>query len=225
MFPYALPEESDTYRDARAKLLQAEISLRDQREAVAEMRRALPAGPAMQEYILREGPADLARNDPSEFFDTTLPQLFQAGKNSLIVYHFMYGPDWDKGCPMCSMFLDGFNAVMRHANDHTSVAVIARAEIGQIREWGMMRGWRNLRLLSSNGTTFSQDFGMDRDGDQYPGVSVFTKDAHGEIRHRYTGSAFLGESGNRGMDLFSPVWNLYDLLPEGREEWNPSHEY
>jgi predicted dithiol-disulfide oxidoreductase (DUF899 family) len=225
MHPYSLSTESPQYREAREKLLQAEMVLRDQREAVAQMRRELPAGPPVKDYIFREGPADLTRNDPKHFFDTPLSRLFEPGKDSLIVYHFMYGPDWELGCPMCSMWIDGYNAVAPHITTRVNLALSARADLAKVRNYARARGWHNLRVLSSAGNTFTADFGMEKNGDQLPGVSVFRRERDGTIRHFYTGGAIMGEGQYRGMDLLSPVWHLYDLLPEGRGDWMPKHAY
>jgi predicted dithiol-disulfide oxidoreductase (DUF899 family) len=225
MHKYSLPQESKTYQSARERLLEAEMALRDQRERVAQMRRELPAGPAVPDYVFREGPLDLARNDPREFFDTGLSGLFAPGKDSLIVYHFMFGPDWEKGCPMCSMWIDGYNAVAPHVTQRTNLALSARADLAKVRAYAHGRGWRNLRILSSGGNTFTADFGMEVDGDQLPGVSVFHKEPDSTVRHFYTGGAIMAEGQYRGLDLLSPVWNMYDLLPEGRGDWMPKHEY
>ena len=223
MFRYTLPEESQTYRQARDRLLEAEMALRDQRERVAQLRRDLPPGPAPRDYLFREGPADLERNDPAGFRDTLLSELFAPGKDSLIVYHFMFGPDWEQGCPMCSLWIDGYNAVAPHVTQRANFALSARAELSKVRAYARGRGWKNLRLLSSAGNTLTADFGMEAGKDQLPGVSVFHKEPDGTIRHFWTGGAIMAEVQYRGLDLLSPVWNLYDLLPEGRGEWMPKH--
>ena len=225
MNPYSLGDESEEYRKARQELLTAEMKLRDQREKVAELRRAIPAGPVVQDYVFREGPADLSQTEPSALSDIRLSDLFEAGKDTLVIGHMMYGVDWEDACPMCSMWLDGYNGVMRHLQDRINFAIVARAEIGKIRAWALKRGWHNLRLLSSHDNTFTQDFGMEQNGDQMPGISVFQKDGDGSIRQFYTGGAIMGEGEYRGLDLYSPVWNLFDLLPGGRGEWFPKLEY
>jgi predicted dithiol-disulfide oxidoreductase (DUF899 family) len=225
MHPYALPTESKEYRAAREKLLQAEMALRDQREQVAALRRSLPPGPPVQDYVFREGPPDPSRNDPAAFFDTPLSRLFAPGKDSLVVYHFMFGPDWELGCPMCTMWIDGYDAVAPHVTQRANFALSARAELGKVRAYARSRGWNHLRLLSSAGNSFTADFGMEKNGDQLPGVSVFHREPDGAIRHCYTGGAITGEGQYRGLDLLSPVWHLFDLLPEGRGDWMPKHRY
>jgi len=95
---YALANQSAANGASRENFLDAEMALRDQRERVAELRRALPPGPEMPDYVFREGPADLSQNDPAKYFDTHFSEPFLPGKNTLMLVHFMYGPDWEKGC-------------------------------------------------------------------------------------------------------------------------------
>ena len=226
--PYAHPQQNGAYGKARDKLLAAELALRDQRERVAEMRRNLPPGPVMPDYLFREGPADLSRNDPADFFDTRLSELFAPVQDSLILVHFMYAPDWEQGCPMCSMWADGYDGAIPHLNQSVNLAVTARAGLEKLRAWAGTRGWRNLRLLSTLDNTFTADFGMEPGGSQMPGISVFKKEAVGsgdlaQVRHVYTCGAVMGEGEYRGMDLLSPVWHFLDLLPQGRGDWNPGN--
>ena len=84
---YALPQQSEPYAKARKELLVAEMALRDQRERVAELRRALPPGPKMPDYVFREGPEDIALNDPTGFFQTRLSELFAPGSYRIQVHH------------------------------------------------------------------------------------------------------------------------------------------
>ena len=111
--------------------------------------------------------------------------------------------------------------------DRVSLAVVARAEIGKFRRWGRGRGWRNLRLLSSLDNTFNADFAVESDGgkSQFPAIIVFVRGEDGGIRHHYTGGAIMGPDQFRGLDLYSPVWHLFDLLPSGSEDWFPKHAY
>jgi len=139
----------EVYRRIRDELLAAEVALKDERERVAELRRRLPEGtPVETDYVFREGPADLARNAEADFVDTRLSELF-GDKSRLVVQHMMFGPAWEKGCPMCSMWADGFDGAAPHVGDKVAFAVVARAPIGRLREWGRQRGWRHLRLLAA----------------------------------------------------------------------------
>ena len=226
MLNFTLDDSDAGYRERRDKLLAAEIALRDQREAVAALRRELPMGPGVEDYVFREGPADLARNAAGDFSETRLSMLFAPGQTSLILIHFMYAPEDEAACPMCSMWADGYDAVTRHVTDKASLALVAKTGVATLRQSARTRGWTGIRLLSSEGTAFNRDFGMEsEDGTQLPGVSVFCRGDDGEVRHFYTGCALLGPEQYRGLDLFSPVWHLFDLLPEGRGEWWPRRDY
>jgi predicted dithiol-disulfide oxidoreductase (DUF899 family) len=170
---------SEDYRKHRIRLLEAELDLRNQREQVAELRRALPPGPVIDvEYVFDEGDPDLTVEGASTQRRTRLAELFDPGQNQLFIYHMMFGPDWDQGCRMCSMWLDGLNGVAKHIRETASFAVIAKAELPKLRAWARHRGWTSLRLLSSHGTTFNQDMRVeDGDGEQHAGVSVLTREA------------------------------------------------
>lgn len=224
---YPIHGESAEYRRLRNELLAAEIALKDERERVAQLRRQLPMGAAVkQDYVFREGPRDLRDNDPAHFFDTRFSTLFQDGKDSLIVDHLMYAPKNERACPMCSMWADGYDAIAHHVGDKVNFVLVARAPLEKLRTWGHRRGWSKIRLLSSYANSFNRDFNVEAtDDDQHPAVSVFKRLPNGEIHHFYTTEASLVGGHHRGIDLFSPVWNLFDLLPEGRENWMPKHFY
>ena len=219
------------YRKLRNQLLDAEIALKDQRESVAALRRQLPMGPAVAtDYVFREGPADILDEAPGQFKDVRLSDLFAPGRDRLIVDHMMWGATDMSACPMCTMWADGYNAVAPHVSQKANFVLVAKVEIGALREWARRRGWDKMRLLSSGQSSFNADFHVEGDGRQHPGISVFSREADGKIHHFYTTEASLhcGPNGNpnhRGIDLFSPVWNLFDLLPEGRENWLPKLFY
>jgi predicted dithiol-disulfide oxidoreductase (DUF899 family) len=142
---------SPRYVAARERLLEAERDLLDRVKRVAELRRALPPGAAMPTYAFAEGPRDLTRAQP--VLATTLVEL--VGDRGLFVYHLMFAPDWDEGCPSCSMWVDGLHGVAHHLAQVTSFAVIAKAPLPKLRAWARHRGWSGLRLLSSHGTTLT----------------------------------------------------------------------
>ena len=177
------------------------------------------------DYCFREGPKDLADNDPDHYFGTHLSELFTADRNTLIVQHLMFSPDSAAACPMCSMWADGFNAVARHVEQRASFVVVARTQLDKLRAWGRDRGWDRLRLLSSDDNSFNADFGVELAPDrQLPALSVFRCGSDGNFVHCYTTEGSLVERHHRAMDLFTPVWNLLDLLPEGRGDWMPGHD-
>ncbi|MEE9608456.1 MAG: DUF899 family protein [Myxococcota bacterium] len=225
--PSIRSRQSPEYRKLRDELLEAEGALAEQRECVADLRRRLPGGTKLEvDYVFAEGPPDLARNSASDFSETRLSDLFAAGKNELILQHMMFAPGAEKGCPMCSLWADGFDGMAHHLIDRVNFAVVTRAPIAKLRDWGRARGWRRLRLLSSHATSFNDDFGVELAEDrQLPALSVFTREENGDILHFYTTEGSLAERHHRAMDLYCPVWNLLDLLPGGRGDWMPRHFY
>ncbi|MBV9104310.1 MAG: DUF899 family protein [Candidatus Eremiobacteraeota bacterium] len=200
---------------ARAALLKEELALKDHVEQVAAQRRALEMpDPLEEDYALAASDDKVVR----------LSELF-GDKDELFVYHMMYHPDDNEACPMCSMWVDGFNAVVPHVEQRASFVVIGKAPIGKLRDWAKRRGWDKIRVLSSYSTTFNKDFhAEDADGDQLPVISVFRRSPAG-VHHFYQKSAILDENNNRGIDLLTPVWNLFDLLPSGRGERNAGNDY
>ena len=114
----------------------------------------------------------------------------------------------------------------RRALDEGSSAEYREKVLRVLAQWARVRGWQNVRLVSSHGSSLKDDLRMqDGEGRQQPGVSVFTREPDGRIRHFYTGEAMMAPEHFRGMDLLSPVWNLLDLLPEGRGDWMPRLDY
>ena len=223
-----LPNETEDYRAARDRLLAAEKDLRVQVEKVAALRRKLPRGGLLKEdYVFEEGGRDLS--DSTTVTRTRLSELFAPGKDSLVVYGFMYAPD-GKPCPMCNAFLDGLDGNAVHIAQRTNLAVVAKASIGQIRDWARGRGWHNLRLLSSGGCSYNSDYLAETpEGEQQPIVNVFQKTEDG-ICHRYASELFFlpSEPGQnpRHIDNLWPLWNLLDLTPEGRgADWYPRYDY
>jgi predicted dithiol-disulfide oxidoreductase (DUF899 family) len=227
--PNKFPGESASYREARNQLLQAEVALRRNIEEVATLRRALPLGGEVPEdYIFDEGAADL--EDSTTTRKTRLSELFQPGKDTLAIYSFMYGPKMKAACPSCTSILDSLDGTVPHATQRINLAVVARNPLDKIRTHAGTRGWRNLRLLSSANNTYNHDyFGESAEGDQMPGLNVFTR-KDGKIHHfYYTELRFIppdpGQN-ERHVDMFWPLWNLFDYTPEGRgTNWYPSLTY
>ena len=217
--PKRFPNESPAYRSARNALLAAEKALHQQVVAVASLRQKLPPGGPVADYAFDE----LSRNGRAR--SVRLSELFAPGKDTLLLYSFMFGPKMKKPCPMCSSFLDGINGNARHLAQRMNLAVVARSPIARIRQFARERGWGNLRMLSSAGNTYSQDYhGEAPDGDQVPMLNVFTR-KDGEIRHFYGSEAvFVPEAGHDPchLDLMWPLWNVLDLTPEGRGNWYPN---
>ena len=204
--------ESDDYAKAREELRVAEIDLMRQRERVAQQRRDLPPGPVMPDYAFNDG-------------TVTLEELVT--DRALIVYHLMYGKRQTTPCPMCTMWIDGFNGVAHHIARNADFAVVAAAEPADLQRFGRERGWDQLRLLSCGDNTFKRDLrSEDEDGNQDSTISVFARDTEGAIRHRYTTRPRMAEDiQERGIDLYAPVWHLLDLTPSGRGDWYAGLDY
>jgi predicted dithiol-disulfide oxidoreductase (DUF899 family) len=219
---FRFPGESPSYRLARDRLLEAEIALRRQSEAVAAMRRALPpGGVAPQDYVFAES---------AEARTVRLSELF--GDNpTLLLYSYMYGPAMAQPCPSCSAMLDALDGQVSHITQRAALAVVARSPIGRILDFAHERGWRNLRLLSDAGNTYHRDYHSETpEGAQRPIMNVFTRDADGAIRHSWASElAFVPtEPGQdpRHIDAIWPMWAALDLTPEGRgESFRPQLRY
>lgn len=214
-----LPGASEEYLAHRDKLRLAEIELMRQREDVAALRRALPPGPVVEDYVFHEGPSDLDSGDAAGA--VSLSELFTGSGRPLVVYHLMYGKKQTSPCPMCTMWIDGFNGVAHHLARNVDFAVVAAAELPELRGYARERGWHRLRLLSAAGNTFKYDLDSeDEEGNQDSTVSVFTKDEDGRVQHFYSAHPRMSENiEQRGIDLLSPVWNVLDLTPQGRGDW------
>jgi len=221
-----LPNESGDYLDKREELRLAEIELMRQRERVAELRRDLPPGPALEDYKFIEGPVNLDSGDtPTR--TVRLSELFTATDRPLVIYHLMFGKRQAKPCPMCTAWIDGMNGVAQHIAQNIDFAIVAAADLTELRAHARARGWNSLRLLSAGGTTFKYDLGSeDREGNQDSTISVFTKDSHAAVHHFYTAHPWMSpEIKERGIDLMSPIWHVLDLTPQGRGNWYAKLEY
>ncbi|WP_179083775.1 DUF899 family protein [Streptomyces rectiverticillatus] len=221
-----LAGESADYLAAREELRVAEIELMRHREKVADQRRTLPQGPPVDDYAFIEGPADLDAGD-APVSEVTLSGLFTAPDRPLIVYHLMYGKLQTEPCPMCTMWIDGFNGIARHIARNADFVIAAAADPPALRQHARNRGWHRLRLLSCGDSTFKYDMGSeDKDGTQDSTVSVFTRDGDGTVRHSYSAHPRMADDiDERGIDLLAPVWHLLDLTPQGRGDWYPSLDY
>lgn len=221
-----LPDESAEYLSRREALRLAEIELMDQRERVAALRRQLPAGPIVKDYELLEGPASLSEGD-TPVTRVRLSELFTVPDRALVVYQFMYGKKQVRPCPMCTAWLDGFNGVAHHLAQSIDLAVVAAAEVAALRAHARTRGWDRLRLLSAGDSTFKYDLGSeDAAGHQDSTISVFTLDQNGPPRHFYSVHPRLASDiDTRGIDEYSPIWNVLDLTPRGRGNWDASLSY
>jgi predicted dithiol-disulfide oxidoreductase (DUF899 family) len=218
------PGESPEYRTARGALLEAELALQKQIQAVAEQRRHLPLGGEAQDYVFARESVPGGAAQP-----VRLSELFAPAKDTLLLYSYMFSPQMKQPCPMCTSFLDGLNGNAQHIERRVNLAVAAKSPIQRIGEFARGRGWSNLKLLSSSGTTYNQDYyGESEEGGQIPMMTVFTR-RNGKIHHFYSSEAvFVPEEGHDTchIDMMWPLWNALDLTPEGRgDEFYPSLNY
>lgn len=218
------PNESDTYRAARNRLLNAEAELRAKTEEVAALRRTLPlGGEAKDDYQFEE----IGSQGGVE--KTRLHELFADGQDSLLIYGFMYSPKMENACPMCTSFLDSLDRSAPHITQNMSLAIVARSPIERIVEHANSRGWSNLRLISSANNTFQHDyFAEDDQGGQNPMANVFVR-RDGKIYHFWGSELFFraNPAGHpRHIDALWPLWNALDWTPEGRPaNWYPALSY
>ncbi|MEO6968678.1 MAG: DUF899 family protein [Rhodanobacteraceae bacterium] len=213
------PNESADYRRARTALLAEEIELRRHIERVAQRRRALPPGGEVTgdyRFIGEHGPVAFAK-------------LF-GDKQTLVVYNFMFGPQRERPCPMCTSLLSAWDGEARDVGQHAALAVIARSPIERLIAFKKERGWRDLPLYSDDSGAFSRDYyGVAPDGNDIPAFNVFTR-RDGVVRHFWAGemgfeSADPGQDPRGAPDLM-PLWTILDCTPEGRDpHWYPKLSY
>lgn len=207
----------DEHRAARLKLLAREKELNGLRDELAAERRRLPWLPVDCDYEF-DGPDGRV----------TLRDLF-AGRSQLLVYHFMLGPGWGQGCPICSFWADSFDGMQVHlAHRDTSLVAVSRAPFAEIAAYRQRMGWSFLWYSSAPGK-FNYDFGVsftpeqqasgaeynfrriDQPQDELPGLSVFAIDGGGQVFHTYS-------TYSRGLDPINSGYQLLDMTPKGRDE-------
>jgi predicted dithiol-disulfide oxidoreductase (DUF899 family) len=219
------PNETDEYRTARDALLQEEIALRRHTEAVAEQRRGLPLGGEVPtDYTFDEGGSRTVR----------LSELFEGGKDTLLLYNFMFIPGeaglpLEGACPSCTSIIDAVDGEAPHISQRINLAVIAKAPIDQFEAHGRTRGWRNVRLLSSANTTYNADYHAEGERGQNPVATIFVR-RDGKLHHFWSSELFFAptEPGMhpRHVDFIWPLWAVLDLTPEGRgTDWGPELSY
>jgi predicted dithiol-disulfide oxidoreductase (DUF899 family) len=209
----------DDWIAARKAHLAEEKAFSRARDALSKKRRELPWEKVEKQYLFDGGSGQ-----------ETLADLF-GGNSQLIVYHFMLGPDWEAGCPSCSLIADHFDGATTHlAQRDVAFVVVSRAPLPQIDAFKRRMGWR-FKWVSSFGSDFNPDYQVsatpqeraggavlynyelvkDFPSDERPGASVFHKDPAGDVFHTYS-------TYGRGLDILIGAYNLLDLAPKGRDE-------
>jgi predicted dithiol-disulfide oxidoreductase (DUF899 family) len=202
------PNETQAYRDARDALLKEEQELVDKTRAVAAKRRNLPPGGRLKEdYTFQWA------NDGKVGKAVKFSELF-GDKNTLLLYSFMFGPNWDKPCPSCTSLMDGFDRSSYQVTRDAAFVAIAKAPADRINAWARERDWSQIALVSGFESPFQADYKCQGQSDdmQEPVMLTFTK---------RDGAIFLFWStelpGNH-VDTVWPYWNLMDFTPEGRPD-------
>lgn len=213
------PNESPDYRAARDALLAEEIELRRHIERVAEQRRKLPPGGEVRTSYAFEG----------EKGRVSFADLF-GNKDTLVVYNYMYGPQREQPCPMCTSLLSAWDGEVPDIQQRVALAVIARSPIERLVAFKRARGWHYLPLYSDTAGEFSRDYhAITKDGGDDAAFSVFTR-RDGTIRHFWSGemgftTADPGQDPRGAPDLM-PIWTILDATPEGRgKDWYPKLSY
>jgi predicted dithiol-disulfide oxidoreductase (DUF899 family) len=208
----------DQWTAARRRLLVKEKEFLQLRDQLSKERRELPWEKVEKHYVFEGGAGK-----------ETLADLF-AGRHQLIIYHFMFAPDWDAGCKSCSFWADNFNGVIAHLRQRdVSLAAVSRAPIAKLRSFAARLGW-TFKWVSSGDTDFNYDYHVSFRPDEaahgaaeynyapyqgsmtdLPGFSVFFKDDSGSLFHSYSTYA-------RGLDPMNAAYQLLDLVPKGRDE-------
>ena len=217
------PNESAEYRRAREALLTEEIELRRHIERVAELRRALPPGGEVKKDY-----AFMGESGPASFAD-----LF-GDKNTLVVYSYMFGPQRERPCPMCTSLLSAWDGEVPDIQQRVAFAVVARSPIERLKAFKRERGWHYLPLFSDISGEFSRDYhALTKDGGDDAAFNVFTRRQQSDgqaIRHFWGGemnaaSADPGQDPRGAPDLM-PIWTILDTTPEGRgTDWYPKLNY
>lgn len=214
--PY--PNDSAEYRAARTALLAEEIELRRHIERVAEQRRALPPGGEARDYQFKDETG------------ATVPLAALFGKHdTLVTYFWMFGPQRERPCPMCTAFLGSLDIPARDITQKVALAVLGRSPVERQLAFARERGWRNLKFYSTIGDDFARDYrGLAPDGSEWPAFDVWVKDG-AKVRHFW--GAEMGGTQDPGQDPRlapdpTPLWNILDLTPAGRgKDWYPELSY
>lgn len=208
----------EEWLEARKAHLIKEKAFTRQRDQLSRERRELPWVKVEKDYVF-QGPN--GAESLSDLFD---------GRSQLLVQHFMYGPDWEEGCPSCSFWADSYDGFIVHlAQRDVTMVAVSRAPLEKLKAYKRRMGW-SFKWVSSLGSDFNRDFGvsftpaeMEKGemtynyetrgfpADEAPGASVFAKNDAGEIFHTYSCYA-------RGLDMLNGAYHYLDLVPKGRDE-------
>ncbi len=212
------PNESAEYRRARQQLLTEEIELRRHAEQVAALRRDLPAGgevPQDYRFVAEDGA------------EVSLTDLF-GDHDTLIVYSYMFGPQREAPCPMCTSMMGGLDHKISDIRQRVAIAFTARSSIERLVNAKKARGWIDLPVYSDERGDYTRDYVSADDADM-PAYNVFTR-RDGVLRHFWSDEigfdmADPGQDPRSAVEM-DPLWLLLDTVPEGRgTDWHPALTY
>ena len=211
------PGETPAYRQARAALLAEEIELRRHKERVAAQRRALPEGPVAPPYRVLD----------AEGRELGLRELF-GPHDTLFTYFWMFGPQRERPCPMCTNFIASFDHVVPDIEQRMAFAVLGRSPVSRQLAVARERGWHHLPFYQTLGDDFARDQGvLSPDGSEGAAQAVWTL-RDGVVRRFWAeemNQADPGQDGRGAMDPV-PLWSVLDLTPQGRgADWYPKLDY
>jgi predicted dithiol-disulfide oxidoreductase (DUF899 family) len=215
------PGESEAYSKARTELLAGEIALQRQIDRLSAQRRALPPGPVIERDY---------RFVDAHGHEADLAGLF--GENdTLVVYFWMYGPQRERPCPMCTNLLGPLAANAADIEQSAALVVVGRSPVERQQAFARERGWQDMKLVQAKGDDFPRDFGgIDPDdGSEWAFMAIFTRE--GETVRLFWKGEMTPEMADEGKDPrggvdFAPLWNVLDLTPEGRPAtWYPKLAY
>lgn len=213
------PGASDAYRAARQALLAEEIELRRHATRLVEQRRALPDGPVIAKpYRFKDANGEVSLLD-----------LF-GDKPTLITYFWMYGPQRERPCPMCTNWLGAVNGNAADIKQRAALKILGRSTVERQNAFAQERGWRDLDFVQTVGDDYADDLGLlPAEGGEYPALVVFKRD--GDQVRLFWASEMNGDMADPGQDPrdspdIAALWSILDLTPEGRgTDWYPKLSY
>jgi len=214
------PGASADYDAAREKLLAEEIEFRRHMTRLVEQRRTLPPGPVIEKNY---------RFKDEQGFEVGLIDLF-GDKDTLVTYFWMYGPQRDRPCPMCTNWLGPVNANAADIKQRVAMKILGRSSVERQFAFAQERGWRDLNFVQTVGDDYAKDLGvLQPDGSEYPALVVFRRD--GDKARLFWASEMTREMADPGQDPrdapdIASLWSILDLTPGGRgTDWYPKLNY
>lgn len=214
------PGASSEYEKARKALLAEEIEFRRHMTRLTEQRRSLPDGPVIdQNYLFKD----------EQGFEVGLRDLF-GDKDTLVAYFWMYGPQRERPCPMCTNWLGSVNGNAADIKQRVALKILGRSTVERQFAFAQERGWRDLDFVQTVGDDYANDLGLlQPDGSEYPALTIFTRD--GDKVRLFWASEMNSEMADPGQDPrdapdIASLWSVLDLTPEGRgTDWYPKLRY